>query len=74
MRYLYSVGLRVDCVKVNTADTSATDISDSYIAAFSPCCRPGVLDNPVSVSVANNENGMVKVSSTVITVDDTSGV
>jgi hypothetical protein len=58
----------------NTADTRGRNTTLHHDETLvTPRCTPGVLDNPVVISVTNNENTVVKLSTTWAG-EDTTGV
>jgi hypothetical protein len=59
---------------VDTTDASTTGDSDSDITTFSPSCAPWVLDNPVVVSISDDEHGVVVVGSAGTWGDDSTSV
>jgi hypothetical protein len=65
----------LDSSHVDTADTFSVNISNSDESRFTPAGTPGVLDNPVVllsiVSVTNNQDTVVEVSSAVSAVENT---
>jgi len=69
------LGSGLDSSHVDTADTFSVNISNSDESRFTPAGTPGVLDNPVVllsiVSVTNNQDTVVEVSSALSAVEDT---
>jgi len=64
-------------VEKDTTDTGTTDFErHSDVSLFTPCWSPGVSDNEVFLSgfssVSNSSDGVVKVVSTFLGVEDTS--
>lgn len=66
--------VREEWLLVDTADTFSVSLGDSNITTFTPAGTPGVLDNPVAVTIANNEDTVVQVGSTGTGVNNSTSV